>query len=163
MASAASAAKDPGAIVAALETLAETMSFLRTGEKKLRGVDRKTERATIFAHKKTLEETLDAAVAENDASRAFAAAAPLALVTATGRAVTLTGRSFGSALAAFDSNGCAHGALRDEHVAFLKTRTADTRYPRPLADSKRIPTAPSISMCRQNFQRGFPKVTGFKV
>jgi hypothetical protein len=43
------------------------------------------------------------------------------LVTATGRAVTLTGRSFGSALAAFDANGCAHGALRDEHVAFLKT------------------------------------------
>ena len=123
LASVTSAAKDPGAIVAALETLAETMSFLtsRTGEKKLRGVDRKTERATIFAHKKTLEETLDAAVAENDASRAFAAAAPLALVTATGRAVTLTGRSFGSALAAFDANGCAHGALSDEHVAFLKT------------------------------------------
>ena len=35
--------------------------------------------------------------------------------------MTLTGRSFGSALAAFDANGCAHGALRDEHVAFLKT------------------------------------------
>jgi hypothetical protein len=121
LASCAVAAKDPGAIVAALETAAEAMSEVRPGEKKLRGNDRKTERATIFAHKKTLEETLNAAVAENDAARAFAAAAPLALVTATGRAVTLTGRSFGSALAAFDANGCAHGALRDEHVAFLKT------------------------------------------
>jgi hypothetical protein len=41
-------------------------------------------------------------------------------VVATGRAVSLTGRSFGSAIGAFRfPDGRAHGALRDEDVAFL--------------------------------------------
>ena len=67
----------------------------------------------------TLEETLARAVAANDATRAFAAAAPLLLTVATGRAVSLTGRSFGNAIGAFREGGIAHGALRDEDVAFL--------------------------------------------
>ena len=59
------------------------------------------------------------AVAANDATRAFAAAAPLLLTVATGRAVSLTGRSFGNAIGAFREGGIAHGALRDEDVSFL--------------------------------------------
>ena len=116
LAAAASAAREPLAIIAALEALAEASS----GGKKPRGADRKTERTETRAHRTTLEATLASAVEEGDASRAFAAAAPLALVVATGRAVTLTGRSFGSALAAFREGGCAYGALRDEDVAFLE-------------------------------------------
>ena len=115
LAAAASAARDPGSVVAALEALAEATS----GGKKPRGADRKTERLAARAHRATLEETLARAVSANDATRAFAAAAPLALVVATGRAVSLTGRSFGSAIGAFREGGCAHGALRDEDVAFL--------------------------------------------
>ena len=115
LAAAASAARDPGAVVAALEALFE----LTSGGKKPRGADRKTERLVARAHRATLEETLARAVAANDATRAFAAAAPLALVVATGRALSLTGRSFGSAIGAFREDGRAHGALRDEDVAFL--------------------------------------------
>ena len=116
LAAAASAARDPGALVAALEALAEATS----GGKKPRGADRKTERLVARAHRATLEKTLERAVAANDATRAFAAAAPLLLTVATGRAVSLTGRSFGSAIGAFRfPDGRAHGALRDEDVAFL--------------------------------------------
>ena len=115
LAAAASAARDPGALVAALEALAEATS----GGKKPRGADRKTERLAARAHRATLEETLARAVAANDATRAFAAAAPLLLTVATGRAVSLTGRSFGNAIGAFREGGIAHGALRDEDVAFL--------------------------------------------
>jgi DNA-binding transcriptional ArsR family regulator len=116
LAAAASAARDPVSVVAALEALFEATS----GGKKPRGADRKTERLVARAHRATLEKTLERAVAANDATRAFAAAAPLALVVATGRAVSLTGRSFGSAIGAFRfPDGRAHGALRDEDVAFL--------------------------------------------
>ena len=115
LAAAASAARDPGALVAALEALAEATS----GGKKPRGADRKTERLAARAHRATLEETLARAFAANDATRAFAAAAPLLLTVATGRAVSLTGRSFGNAIGAFREGGIAHGALRDEDVAFL--------------------------------------------
>ena len=115
LAAAASAARDPGALVAALEALAEATS----GGKKPRGADRKTERLAARAHRATLEETLARAVAANDATRAFAAAAPLLLTVATGRAVSLTGRSFGNAIGAFREGGIAHGALRDEDVSFL--------------------------------------------
>ena len=41
------------------------------------------------------------------------------MTVATGRAVSLTGRSFGNAIGAFREGGIAHGALRDEYVAFL--------------------------------------------
>ena len=117
LAAAASAARDPLSVITALEKLAEASS----GGKKLRGADRKTERSVARAHRMTLEATFASAVAEENASCAFAAAAPLALVVATGRAVTLTGRSFGGAIAAFRKGGCAHGALRDEEVSFLES------------------------------------------
>ena len=78
---AASAARDPGALVAALEALAEATS----GGKKPRGADRRRSVSRRAHAPRDARGDVGRAPRANDATRAFAAAAPLLLTVATGR------------------------------------------------------------------------------
>jgi len=143
VAAAASASCDPSAVARAI---ARAMEAVSGDGKRARGTDRNTERAFVRARARTLQTRFDAFFRDStggsndpddvqtstrDASRQlldetsgtvssmFSVAVPLLLAAARGRAVALTGRSFGTALKGFQEGGFARGALPAVDAAFL--------------------------------------------
>ena len=113
LAEAANAGRDPNAIVAALEAAAEAIGT------RLRGWDKKAERALAHAHRKSLEASL---AATTDPAAAVALAVPLVAAAADGAAVALTGRSLPAAIEKI----AREGALESEaDAAFLRAFHAD--------------------------------------
>ena len=113
LAEAANAGRDPSAIVAALEAAAEAIGT------RLRGWDKKAERALAHAHRKSLEASI---AATTDPAAAVALAVPLVAAAADGAAVALTGRSLPAAIEKI----AREGALESEaDAAFLRAFHAD--------------------------------------
>ena len=132
----ATARRDPGAILRALEETAEALGV------RLKGGDRKTERSLLHAHRKGLEERLRA---EEDPAAALLVAVPLLFAAGANRAVALTGRSLGPAIERVAEEGLVSEAdaailakFHEEVVASLSGEGNEASTAESLAEAKRV-------------------------
>ena len=132
----ATARRDPGAILRALEETAEALGV------RLKGGDRKTERSLLHAHRKGLEERLRA---EEDPAAALLVAVPLLFAAGANRAVALTGRSLGPAIERVAEEGLVSEAdaailakFHEEVVASLSGEGNEAPTAESLAEAKRV-------------------------
>ena len=132
----ATARRDPGAILRALEETAEALGV------RLKGGDRKTERSLLHAHRKGLEERLRA---EEDPAAALLVAVPLLFANGANRAVALTGRSLGPAIERVAEEGLVSEAdaailakFHEEVVASLSGEGNEAPTAESLAEAKRV-------------------------
>ena len=132
----ATARRDPGAILRALEETAEALGV------RLKGGDRKTERSLLHAHRKGLEARLRA---EEDPAAALLVAVPLLFAAGANRAVALTGRSLGPAIERVAEEGLVSEAdaailakFHEEVVASLSGEGNEAPTAESLAEAKRV-------------------------
>ena len=113
LATEATSCKSPGAMLRALDDLAEALRA------RLKPHDKKAERLLARAHKKTIEDSLATCV---DPAAALLLAVPLAFSNAKNRAVAINGRGVAAAVRYLSEDA---RALSEDDASFLKTFHAD--------------------------------------